>query len=68
MESLSSPNCASMAQAQIRAALMQVIDPEIGLNIVDLGLVYDIESKPGGMAHRLDHDIARSSDGAIDFG
>lgn len=48
MKPLSSACSASMTQAQIRAALMQVIDPEIGLNIVDLGLVYDIESNPGG--------------------
>ncbi len=31
----------------IRAALRSVIDPEVGMNVVDLGLVYGIEIAPG---------------------
>ena len=31
----------------IRHALRRVMDPEVGVNIVDLGLIYKIESKPG---------------------
>ena len=31
----------------IREALKAVMDPEIGINVVDLGLLYDVDTEPG---------------------
>ena len=34
-------------QAGVVAALKQVVDPELALSVVDLGLIYGVEIDPG---------------------
>jgi metal-sulfur cluster biosynthetic enzyme len=38
-----------MTPDQVREALRLVIDPELGVNVVDLGLVYDISIADGSV-------------------
>jgi metal-sulfur cluster biosynthetic enzyme len=43
---MTDPTVNMPTEEAIRAALRSVIDPEVGMNVVDLGLVYGIEIAP----------------------
>jgi metal-sulfur cluster biosynthetic enzyme len=40
---------ADSIQEQVRGALRWVIDPEVGINVIDMGLVYGIEVQEGAV-------------------
>ena len=40
-----------VTEVRVREALKNVVDPELGINIVDLGLVYDVDISEGGAVH-----------------
>ncbi len=43
----------ALTEAAVREALRQVTDPEVGMNIVDLGLVYGIRLSDGAIQVEL---------------
>lgn len=45
---MTSDTSAPVSVADIEEALRDVIDPELGINIVDLGLIYGIVIEPDG--------------------
>ena len=42
-----------VTEERIYTALRQIIDPELGINIVDLGLIYDVQIQGGEVAIRM---------------
>lgn len=42
-----------VSEERVREALKQIEDPEVGLNIVDLGLVYDIDVEGNAVNIRM---------------
>lgn len=47
------PPAEALTEERARAALKGVIDPEIGVNIVDLGLIYGLEVSPDRIDVRM---------------
>lgn len=43
----------AMSEDAVRSVLQGVQDPEAGMSIVDLGLVYDVEATPGRVQVRI---------------
>jgi metal-sulfur cluster biosynthetic enzyme len=43
----------AVSTEQVLAALATVVDPEMGINIVDLGLIYGVKVEPGQISVNL---------------
>ncbi|HEY8282873.1 MAG TPA: metal-sulfur cluster assembly factor [Chloroflexota bacterium] len=74
---MSEPSLATVTEEQVYAALYEVYDPELGVNVVDLGLVYGVAVKdsvvevtmtmttPGCPMHEAITDGARTAVGLL---
>lgn len=50
---MTEPGTSPITEEQIYNTLRKLIDPELGVNIVDLGLVYDVQIQDGQIAIRM---------------
>ena len=51
---MSASDSTPLLKSVVEEALHEVIDPELGINVVDLGLVYDIHIDPPGANGKSD--------------
>jgi metal-sulfur cluster biosynthetic enzyme len=51
----------AVSEDKIREALKQVIDPELFVNIIDLGLVYSVITEPAGEKDNVKIDMTMTS-------
>ena len=50
-------DCMSITQEEVFSALKECYDPEIPVNIVDLGLIYEVKVKPTDVANVQGQDV-----------
>lgn len=50
---MTQPGISSITEEQVYNTLRKLIDPELGVNIVDLGLVYDVQIDGGQIGIRM---------------
>jgi metal-sulfur cluster biosynthetic enzyme len=50
-----------VSEDKVREALKQVIDPELFVNIIDLGLVYSVITEPAGEKDNVKIDMTMTS-------
>lgn len=50
---MTEPETPPVAEEQIYSTLRKLLDPELGVNIVDLGLIYDVQIQGGNVAIRM---------------
>ena len=50
---MTQPETSPVTEEQVYGTLRKVLDPELGINIVDLGLVYDVQIQGGEVAVRM---------------
>ena len=50
---MTQPGAPPVSEERVLNAIRQVIDPELGVNLVDLGLIYDVRITEGDVAVRM---------------
>jgi metal-sulfur cluster biosynthetic enzyme len=50
---MTQPDAPPVTEERVLNAIRRVIDPELGVNLVDLGLIYDVQIHEGEVAVRM---------------